>query len=320
MKLRTLLLTIVCMLSFWTCGRDTPATKEDTAGTDQKTEAIDDKMILLIEKRSFRNRDLKAFIQNQYSDTSDICQNGKLLSRIFDFFQEHALVLCQVEHDEVDLNEIEISDFLNTLQIQEDLPQDRFRDSVKIQKYLYFQIYHDIAVQEQEIRDYYNSHKDEFQRQDEIELYQIMVKDRDKATRIAGMLKNYPKQFEQIARRESESMEAKNNGLMGTFERGLLPTEMEDVVFSLRLNEISPIVESPYGFHIFKVTRKRNQRLLFYADVKDEIQKNLLAEKMRNAYQDFLGRLRDKYKIRTFHHNLFFSYQPHEGEQNNDGS
>jgi parvulin-like peptidyl-prolyl isomerase len=105
---------------------------------------------------------------------------------------------------------------------------------------------------------------------------------------------------------------------MGHFEMGTLPKEMEDVVFSLRINEISPPFESPYGYHIFKVTSRKKKRMLFYSAVKEDIKKNLLAEKLRTAYQDFLEQLKSEYKIRIFYHNLFFSYRSHQGDQTNE--
>ena len=71
---------------------------------------------------------------------------------------------------------------------------------------------------------------------------------------------------------------------MGFFEKGMLPQEMEEVVFSLKVNEISPIVESPYGFHLFKVTRKRKSRMQLLAAVKDEIKSKLLSAKLTAAY------------------------------------
>ena len=96
-----------------------------------------------------------------------------------------------------------------------------------------------------------------------------MVNDREKLLKIRSELLKQPSRFEEIARSESISPEAANGGAMGFFEKGMLPQEMEEVVFSLKVNEISPIVESPYGFHLFKVTQKRKARMQLLADVKD---------------------------------------------------
>ena len=131
------------------------------------------------------------------------------------------------------------------------------RNVLKVQKYLLAKAYRDIEVSDGEVARFYETNLREFQKTEEIQLYQIMVKDREKLLGIRSELLNQPSRFEEIARSQSMSPEAANGGAMGFFEKGMLPQEMEEVVFSLNVNEISPIVESPYGFHLFKITQKR---------------------------------------------------------------
>jgi parvulin-like peptidyl-prolyl isomerase len=141
-------------------------------------------------------------------------------------------------------------------------------------------------------------------------LYQILVKDRETALKIRGELKNFPQKFEEMAKKHSISMEASKGGLMGYFEKGTLPKDMEDVVFSLPLNTISPVVESSYGFHIFKITQKKRERLLYLNKVKSEIKNNLLSNKLREAYREFLNQARERLKIKINYKELYFQYQP----------
>jgi peptidyl-prolyl cis-trans isomerase C/foldase protein PrsA len=95
---------------------------------------------------------------------------------------------------------------------------------------------------------------------------------------------------------------------MGLFEKGMLPKEMEDVVFSLKVNEISPIVESPYGFHLFKITQKKKARMLLLTDVKDEIKNKMLSARLEAAYQDFLTGLKTEVPVQLNYDNLYFPY------------
>ncbi|MCJ7526138.1 MAG: peptidylprolyl isomerase, partial [Candidatus Aminicenantes bacterium] len=83
---------------------------------------------------------------------------------------------------------------------------------------------------------------------------------------------------------------------------------MEEVVFSLKVNEISPIVESPYGFHLFKIVRKRKSRMLLLAAVKDEIKSKLLSVRMSSAYGEFLRELKAEVPVRIDYNNLYFTY------------
>jgi peptidyl-prolyl cis-trans isomerase SurA len=49
---------------------------------------------------------------------------------------------------------------------------------------------------------------------------------------------------------------AQNGGDLGFFTRGTLDTELEDVVFGLKLGEVSPPVRSPFGWHIVEVLER----------------------------------------------------------------
>jgi parvulin-like peptidyl-prolyl isomerase len=89
---------------------------------------------------------------------------------------------------------------------------------------------------------------------------------------------------------------------------------MENVVFSLKINEISPVVESPYGFHIFKITKRKSKRTLYLSAVREEIRKKILSEKMRTAFEVFLNNLKQNTQITIIHQNLFFNYLPAKGE------
>jgi parvulin-like peptidyl-prolyl isomerase len=306
----TVMLCLVC----WHC--QSPS-DNDQKSVEQKQLAArseqDKKIILSINNRIFTNETLKEYIKNQYADIDTTSSNPKLLSRIFDFFIEQEMILYKIEQEKVNLDDIDQKDFLDTLQFENRIEQQNFSNNIKIQKFLYFLIYRDIGVSDQDIKDYYDSHIEEFRKNEEVQLYQILVKDKDKSTQISGILKNFPQRFEEIARSESQSPEAKKGGLMGYFERGTLPKEMEDVVFSLLINEISPIVESPYGYHIFKVTQKRNKRVLFLNSVKEDIRQNVLSEKLRSAYQGYLAVLKKELKIEKHIENLFFTYFPDQG-------
>jgi parvulin-like peptidyl-prolyl isomerase len=323
---RKLILLIVLLAWFgWYCSdqsrREKKAQEKREADIQaRKAEAreLDRKTILSINNKTFSNLDFKQFIEKQYSNLNSIQEKKSLLSRIFDMYIEQELIFEKIETANVNLDDVEVKEFLNTLQIDEDFQSDLIRDNLKIQKYLYFTLYNNITVSESEIRNYYNSHKNEFIKDDEVLLHQIVVKDKDKSTQISGMLKNFPEKFEETARNQSESSEAKKNGLMGYFERGSLPKEMENVVFSLKVNEISPVVESPYGYHIFKITRRRGKRTLYLSNAREEIKKKILAEKMHAAFATFLKEVRVNAHMKVFYQNLFFEYVPIKGEKNDE--
>ncbi|MCJ7524224.1 MAG: peptidylprolyl isomerase, partial [Candidatus Aminicenantes bacterium] len=236
--------------------------------------ASESKVILSITDVSLTNRDLKNFIKLQYSDVFEQKNNDKLLSRLFDVFCEQQIIWFKAKQSDIQVGGDEISAYLKEVQSRRpdlDIDRQMISNLLKVQKYLLVQAYKDIEVNDSEVARFYEANLKEFKKSEEIQLFQIMVKDRENLLAIRSELLNQPSRFEEIARSKSLSPEAANGGAMGFFEKGMLPQEMEEVVFSLKVNEISPIVESPYGFHLFKIVRKRKSRMLLLAAVKDEI-------------------------------------------------
>lgn len=319
MKKLKLTVSIILVLLCFYCGKDpqAPGAKKNAGPGESIDTTGDDNIILTIDKENFTNKQFKEFIKSRYPDFSFKDTNTRLASRIFDMFIEHKTVMHSVEQTNIDMDQAEIANYLKESALPPDLQNNPWmKESAKAQKYLYFKLYKDIDVSEAEIRQYYDRHIDDYRKSTEVFLYQIVVNDKAKAYEIHETLSKSPEKFEELARLNSISIEAKDGGSMGYFEKGTLPKDMEDVVFAIGLNTISPVVDSPYGFHIFKVTKIKKERLLFLEAVKNEIKNKLLSEKLGAAYEDFLTGLKGELNIQAKYQSLFFPYQAIKGEQN----
>ncbi len=105
---------------------------------------------------------------------------------------------------------------------------------------------------EEELRNYYNSNKELFKRNESILLRQIVSDDMAKMDSIKSEISK--QSFEKLAKKYSVAPEAQAGGLVGEVEKGSV--DIFDKAFSLNPGSVSSILESPYGFHIFKVERK----------------------------------------------------------------
>jgi parvulin-like peptidyl-prolyl isomerase len=304
------LIFIFIIVAFLAQCKNSSAERKAKEAADE-TKSIENKVIMAIGSISLTNRELKNFIKLQYADIFEQKNNDKLLSRLFDVFSEQQILLFKAGQTNIQVSESEAADYLKEIQARRrdlDVDMPTIRNVLKVQKYLLANVYKDITVSDAEVAQFYESHLADFRKTEEIKLFQIMGKDREKLLKIRQELLNQPSRFEEVARRESISPEAVNGGAMGFFEKGMLPQEMEGVVFSLKENEISPIVESPYGFHLFKITQKRKSRMLLLAAVKDEIKNKMLSARLAEAYQDFLTGLKSEIPMQLNYGNLYFPY------------
>lgn len=147
-----------------------------------------------------------------------------------------------------------------------------------------------IKVTGQETEQYYLANKEEFRRPLEISARQMLFPSREEALKVLQLLKEGG-DFATLAREYSLSPDSENGGALENFSKGQLPAEFDAVLFKLPVRQVSDPIESPYGFHLFIVEKRRNAGLRPYAAVKDEIAEKLYQEKEESAFHLWLENL-----------------------------
>ena len=158
-------------------------------------------------------------------------------------------------------------------------------------------VYPRVAVTEEQIRADVEAHPERSQEPEQVHAAQIVVKELDQAKEIRAQLRNGAK-FADLARERSLSADAKDGGDLGWFRRGVMPEAFDQVAFSLGAGQISEVVPTDYGFHIFKVLEKRPARKKDLAQVRAEVEQRLLRAKQEQAQTDFVAQLRSRASIR----------------------
>lgn len=98
--------------------------------------------------------------------------------------------------------------------------------------------------------------------------------------------------FSEFAKRYSECPTAMEGGRLGEVKRGQLYSELDTVLFSLRENQISPVVESEMGFHLLYCEKIRLGRRTSYTKVASKIHDILQERQRRNCQKAWLAKLR----------------------------
>ncbi|HXG95116.1 MAG TPA: peptidylprolyl isomerase [Blastocatellia bacterium] len=84
---------------------------------------------------------------------------------------------------------------------------------------------------------------------------EIRVQTKEEADELRREITEDRKDFATIARLRSEAANAEQGGL-ARYDEGQLPAVLEKAVAPLRPGEVSPVIKSDFGFHIFKLERR----------------------------------------------------------------
>jgi parvulin-like peptidyl-prolyl isomerase len=275
-------------------------------------------IIIEIEDTTYLNSDFEKYVRGTFGNDQKALTPVSL-SRLLDKFIEEKLVLQSASNQNISLSWEEKQEYLAKLSTElksegsnvsvEEMDTEILFDRLLIEKYTYALV-KDIEVKEEEIKEYYNLHKREFLRPERIEASQILLETEDQAIEVMERMKNASEEdFRKIAEAESIGLEAVKGGKMGVFEMGQLPFEMEKVLFSLEEGESSPVVESSYGYHIFRVDKRFEPELISEEEALPGIKVKILDLKINYRISSHMEYLKNNIEWSFYPMNLFFPYQ-----------
>src|SRR5208282_4646190 len=161
-----------------------------------------------------------------------------------------------------------------------------------------------INIGNDEVKQYYDAHPQEFTRPEQVVLAEIFLSTEGKSPeeiesvqKKAEDLRNRVTKgddFNEIAKRYSEGSTAKDGGDLGTFKQSELAPQLEEVVFKLDKGQITDVIQTKTGFEILKVENHYQAGLQPMDKVENEIMNRLYMVKMQPQMRDYLGQLREE--------------------------
>jgi peptidyl-prolyl cis-trans isomerase SurA len=155
-----------------------------------------------------------------------------------------------------------------------------------------------------EVKKYYEDHKDQFTRPEQVELGEIFLSTEGKTPEEIAAVRTKAddlhnrvakgENFVEIAKRYSEGTTARDGGDLGRFERGQLAPQLEDAVFKMDRNGITDVIQTKTGFEILKVLNHFDAGLQPLDKVEGEITNRLYSQKMEPALRTYLAELREE--------------------------
>lgn len=164
------------------------------------------------------------------------------------------------------------------------------------------------VVTEAEVAAYYRAHAGEYRRPARVDLEQVLLGDREAAGQAAARLAA-GEELEQLLESLSAPPAAAQGWRQRSVEERDLPPELARVVFALSAGETSSVIQTDFGFLLFRVDRKLEAGTVPLDSVAAEIRGELRARALENARDRLVAEGLRRYDVEVFERNLPFTYR-----------
>jgi peptidyl-prolyl cis-trans isomerase C len=145
-----------------------------------------------------------------------------------------------------------------------------------------------IAVSDEEVEDYFEKHKEEFSNPEQVRVSHILVRTKSEAQKILDELRGGAS-FEKLVQEYSiDSITALKGGDLGYISRGEMIPVFEEAIFALeKKNDISQIIETPFGYHLVKLTDRRKADKKTPEEIQNEIRTRIQNQKLKTLIEKY---------------------------------
>jgi parvulin-like peptidyl-prolyl isomerase len=175
------------------------------------------------------------------------------------------------------------------------------------QEVLRREVFSRVAVEDQELRAYYEDHKDEYRQPSRFRIRELVLPKgatpeeqqaaRTKLAEIQATLKT-GKPFEDLVKEYSASPSKSTGGDLGWLNKGQLRTSIEEAALALKPDQVSTPIETDKDITLVQLMATDLDAVTPFADVKAKILEKLQEPKAQNAIQNYLSGLRVRANIR----------------------
>lgn len=175
--------------------------------------------------------------------------------------------------------------------------KDEFLNNIKMNLSIEALIEPSITITDDEIKAYFDENKDDFNQAEQVKASHILLDTEEEAKQVLAKIQS-GESFEDLAKEYStDTATAANGGDLGYFTKDEMVEEFSNAAFALGVNEVSEPIKTTYGYHIIKVTDKKEAKVATLEDSKEEIRDILKDQKIQEQYPTWYQTVQSKYTI-----------------------
>lgn len=188
----------------------------------------------------------------------------------------------------------------------------RIKKNIAVRDLIEQEVTGKITVTSEESKVFYNDNARYFLEPEQVRASHVMIEAREDATEeekkkakkeieaLEARLKQ-GEDFGAVAREASQCPSSGRDGDLGFFERDShMDRNFLESAFALQPGEMSPVIETQFGYHIIKVTDRKPERVIPFEEIKEDIDNHLQQQKTVILIQEYLGYLKRGATIERF--------------------
>ena len=165
------------------------------------------------------------------------------------------------------------------------------------------------AITEEELRAYFEEHKEDFVVPEKVQIKRILIKvsesrpaedARALATDLQLQVTENPTAFKALAQENSQGPYARRGGDLGFVGRKGKPgvdQVLIDAAFEMEKGDVSEVIETDDGFNVLYVPNRRERVERTFEQMRGSVLRKVKSERYNELYESYVGRLTDDSKI-----------------------
>jgi len=298
--MRTQWLAALLLIAPWACG----------LGAEPGEGEVANAIVAIVNNEPITKLEADVLVREFYRDAEKVTPEDYRATweKAREALVEHRLLIQEARRRKVEVPPEEVNAEVQRLEragVQAESRREELRERLMVSRLLSM-LSSARAIGPQEVKDYYEKHRDDFvlgeRRRVSLLAVYASATGGDKAaakTQAGEVLASLKKgeDFAALARKHSRGPFAEKGGDQGWMEKGSLVRSIDDVVFRLKPGEVSDLIETDEGYIILKVTGVQPASRQSLAEARVAIERRLQIERRNERRKRLLDQLRKNASI-----------------------
>ena len=274
-------------------------------------------VIATLNARVIHRYEFEQFLASKIGDIGTADVSELIRSQMLDEYLKRRLVLYEAERMGLNVTSAEIEQSAqDNSQMKSSAANAATREEMArdllVEKYYRQIALRDVRISPEEVQQYIEKNQSRLTDRPGFLVREIRVQSREEADRLHREVTEGRRDFASVARLHSDAPNAERNGLT-RYDEGQLPDLLEKAVQQLRPGDVSPVIESNYGFHMFKLEQRikphaPEERRSQLDDRRAQLTEELIARRNQQAVDKAIEQLTSDAKIQITESALGFPY------------